>query len=122
MFFRILSRAAPRHAERSDIHHRHGGIPSMGQDCLLTDARIEAQLAALESEMPRLQAQALNVFELANAWAVRHDAIISVTPDRLLAKVEARLLRIGIRWAMKDGARMTGQFPVLPPRTDGDAT
>lgn len=92
----------------------------MGQDCSITEARIEAQLAALELEMPRLQQQAGNVFALANAWAVRHDAIISATPDRLLDTVEARLLRIGIRWGMKDGVRMTGQFPALPPRTDGE--
>lgn len=88
----------------------------MLQDESSTHARLEAQLAALESEMPNLQLRADNVFALASAWAERHDAIVSATPTGLLDKVEARLRRIGIRWGMMPGARMTAQFPVLPPR------
>lgn len=91
-------------------------MDSLLQDGSGTHARLEAQLAALESEMPNLQLRASNVFALASAWAKRHDAIISATPPGLLVKVEARLRRIGIRWGMMSGARMTAQFPVLPPR------
>jgi hypothetical protein len=32
--------------------------------------------------------------------------------------VEARLRRIGIRWGMMPGARMTAQFPALPAAGD----
>lgn len=90
-------------------------MASLVQDRHTVDARLEVELAALESEMPRLQAQASNVFVLASAWAERHDAIVAATPARSLDVVEARLRRIGIRWGMTQGARMTGQFPALPP-------
>lgn len=82
------------------------------------DARLEAELAALESAMPGLQARANDVFALASAWAERHDAIIALTPAASLARVQARLRRIGIRWGLMHGARMTGQFPALPPTRD----
>lgn len=85
------------------------------QDRHTVDARLEVELAALEAQMPRLQAQASNVFVLASAWAERHDAIVAATPARSLEMVEARLRRIGVRWGMAEGARMTGQFPALPP-------
>ncbi|MEO6226679.1 MAG: hypothetical protein ABIO61_02330 [Thermomonas sp.] len=81
--------------------------------------RIQAELAALEAEMPSLQKHAANVFVLASAWAERHDAIIFATPPGLRSEVEARLRRIGIRWGMVPGRRMTGQFPALPPRDPG---
>jgi len=97
-------------------------MDSRVQDRLTTDAQLEARLAALESEMPHLQLRAGNVFALASAWAVRHDAIVSATPARLLGTVEARLRRIGIRWGMMNGTRMTGQFPALPPRGPRDAS
>lgn len=86
----------------------------MLQDPSGIDARLEGELAALEADMPQLQARARNVFDLASAWAARHDAIIAATPAESLAEVEARLRRIGIRWGMMDGARMTTQFPALP--------
>jgi len=79
------------------------------------DAQLEDQLAALESDMPSLQARAGNVFVLAGAWAERHDAIVAATPPASRDAVEARLRRIGIRWGMMDGARTTAQFPALPP-------
>ena len=84
-------------------------------------ARIQAALEALESEMPSLQKHAANVFMLASAWAERHDAIIAATPLELRGEVEARLRRIGIRWGMVPGRRMTGQFPALPPSDPDDA-
>ena len=75
---------------------------------------IEAELDALEAEMPNIQARAGNVFVLAGTWAERHDAIVAATPDDSLQAVEARLRRIGIRWGMMPGARMTAQFPAAP--------
>lgn len=96
-------------------------MDSMVQDPPTADAHLEAQLAALESDMPNMQLWADNMFALASLWAERHDAIVSATPPRLLGKAEARLRRIGIRWGMVAGRRMTGQFPVLPPQDPGDA-
>lgn len=97
-------------------------MPTTFQDRLTAEARLEAQLSALESEMPLFQLRAINVFELAGSWAERHDAIIASTPHELLGKAEARLRRIGIRWGMVPGTRMTGQFPVLPtPEPDDES-
>jgi len=90
-------------------------MDSMVQGHSTVDARLEDELAALESDMPRLQLRAGNVFVLASKWAERHDAIIAATPAGSLAEVEARLRRIGIRWGMMKGPRMTAQFPALPP-------
>lgn len=80
-----------------------------------TPEALEAELDALESEMPAIQARAANMFVLAGAWAERHDAIVAAAPAAALGAVEARLRRIGIRWGMMHGARMTAQFPALPP-------
>ena len=91
----------------------------MVQDRPGVDARLEDELAALESDMPGLQMRAGNVFVLASKWAERHDAIIAATPAQSREEVEARLRRIGIRWGMMPGARMTTQFPALPPE-EGD--
>lgn len=77
------------------------------------DLQVDAELAALEADMPALQARARNVFALANAWAERHDAILAATPSASLGHVQARLRRMGIRWGMMPGRRMTGQFPAL---------
>ena len=78
---------------------------------------LQAELEALEEAMPRLQAQHLGggVFALANAWAERHDALLARTPAPQRAEMEARLRRIGIRWGMVPGARVTLQFPALAP-------
>ncbi|MEF9977729.1 MAG: hypothetical protein RR969_10185 [Thermomonas sp.] len=89
-------------------------MDSILQDHAITDERLEAELDALESDMPYLQARAGGLFALANAWAERHDAIVAATPADSLPPVEARLRRIGIRWGMMAGARMTAQFPALP--------
>lgn len=90
-------------------------MDSMLQDRPTVDARLEEQLAALESDMPGLQMRAGNVFVLASRWAERHDAIVAATPVGSREAVQARLRRIGIRWGMMKGARMTAQFPALPP-------
>ena len=90
------------------------------QNRLTAEAELDAQLVALESEMPNVQLRASNVFELANAWAERHDAIMSSAPADLREKVAARLRRIGIRWGMVPGTRMTGQFPALPAQDPGE--
>lgn len=90
-------------------------MDSMVQDHSTVDARLEDELAALESDMPMMQSRAGNVFVLAGAWAERHDAIIAATPAESLEEVERRLRRIGIRWGMMHGPRMTAQFPALPP-------
>lgn len=83
--------------------------PPLPQDLL--DA-----LDELEQAMPQLQLRNLgDMFALANAWAERHDALIGRTPAALRADVEARLRRIGIRWGVMPGARVTVQFPALPP-------
>lgn len=85
------------------------------------DAQLEVELSALESDMPHLQARARTVFDLASAWAKRHDAILAATPAGSLAAVEARLRRIGIRWGLMNGARMTTQFPALPQPLPGES-
>lgn len=73
----------------------------------------DALIAQLEQQMPDLQMRHGDVFALANAWAERHDAILAVTPPGERAGVEARLKRIGIRWGMVPGARVTTEFRAL---------
>lgn len=77
---------------------------------------LEDAFLALEQEMGQLQLRHLgDMFALANAWAERHDALLARTPEPLRADMAARLRRIGIRWGMVPGARVTVQFPALPP-------
>ena len=83
---------------------------------------MDAELDALELDMPALQARARGLFALATAWTERHDAILAATPAASLVVVEAALRRMGIRWGMVPGARMTGQFPALPATAGGDAS
>lgn len=80
---------------------------------MLTEFELNTAIAALESEMAHLQASNPGVFEFANAWAERYDGILAETPDVLRPIAEQRLHRIGIRWGVADGVRMTGQFPAL---------
>jgi hypothetical protein len=80
---------------------------------MMTAAELDRALRNLEAEMPDLQHLHRDLFTYANAWAIRHDAILAATPPPLRAEVEARLLRIGIRWGVAHGVRMTGQFPAL---------
>ncbi len=76
---------------------------------------LDALIDELERSMPELQMRNGNVFALANAWAARYDAIIAVTPHVHQADVAARLSRIGIRWGVAPGARVTSEFRALDP-------
>ena len=82
------------------------------------DPALEAELDALDREMPRMQATSPDVFALAVQWAERHDAILERTPPSMRESMRARLHRMGIRWGVVSGARMTAQFPALglPPK------
>ncbi|OHE88555.1 MAG: hypothetical protein A2579_06585 [Lysobacterales bacterium RIFOXYD1_FULL_69_11] len=79
----------------------------------LDAAGIDAAIARLEEDMPDLQHRHRGLFAYAAAWAERHDAILRATPPDLREATEQRLRRIGIRWGVADGVRMTGQFPAL---------
>lgn len=74
---------------------------------------VEEALRRLENEMPGLQHVHRDLFAYANAWAERHDAVLALAPPAARADVEARLRRIGIRWGLVGGTRMTTQFPAL---------
>jgi hypothetical protein len=82
------------------------------------DAALEAELDALDREMPRMQSMSGSIFALAVQWAERHDAILERTPPSMRETMRARLHRMGIRWGVVNGARMTAQFPALglPPK------
>jgi len=93
-----------------ELHHEaapHGGW--------LDGAALEARIAELERELPHLQIRHVGVFAFANAWAERHDALMALVAPEARPELARRLLRIGIRWGVAPGARMTTQFPALPP-------
>ena len=77
-------------------------------------------IALLEQQMPEVQLRNTNVFALANAWAERYDAILAATPQADRYAVEARLARIGIRWGVMPGARVTTEFRALRLRDAPD--
>lgn len=79
----------------------------------MTESEIDAAILALESQMAQLQALNPGLFAFANVWAEHYDAIMAATPADLRAAVEQRLHRIGIRWGLAPGARMTSQFPAM---------
>ncbi|HVQ33787.1 MAG TPA: hypothetical protein VMS49_07585 [Lysobacter sp.] len=91
-------------------------VPGASQGEL--DPALEAELEALDREMPRMQATSPSIFALATQWAERHDAILQRTPPAMREAMTARLHRMGIRWGVVNGARMTAQFPALglPPK------
>jgi hypothetical protein len=68
---------------------------------------------ALEADRPRLHKGSDYVFALASAWAERHDAILACAPPAVHEAVAARLERLGIRWGLAPGARVTREFPAL---------
>lgn len=74
---------------------------------------LDRAIATLEEEMPDLQNRYRDLFSYANAWAERHDRIMSLTPEPLRDSVTQRLRRVGIRWGVADGVRVTQQFPAL---------
>jgi hypothetical protein len=78
-----------------------------------TASELEAMVRALDQEMPQLQLRSDDVFALAQAWAERHDAILALAPPRFHDAIKQRLARIGIRWGLSPGARVTREFPAL---------
>lgn len=72
--------------------------------------QLEARIGELERQMPNLYLRHATVFALANAWAERYDAIMAEVPAAQRASAEARLTRIGIRWGVMPGARVTVEF------------
>lgn len=82
-------------------------------NAVMTEAELDQAIAALEEEMADLQLRHRDLFAYANAWAERHDAIMATTPEPLRAATQRRLQRIGIRWGVADGVRVTTQFPAL---------
>lgn len=73
---------------------------------------VEARLIDLEQEMTTLSQRHTRTFELAHAWAERYDAIIALVPQEQRPSLEARLSRIGIRWGVMPGSRVTVEFRV----------
>lgn len=80
----------------------------------LDASAIDARVAELEQELPHLQARHVGTFAFANAWAERHDDLLGQADPALRPDLARRLLRIGIRWGVAPGARMTTQFAALP--------
>jgi len=80
---------------------------------MMTLLELDTAIGQLEDEMQDLQHRHRDLFAFASAWAQRYDAIIAGTPDELRTSVEQRLHRVGVRWGMMTGMRLTGQFPVL---------
>ena len=83
---------------------------------------VEALIAQLERQMPDVQMRHTDIFSLANAWAERYDAVIAATPTADRPAVEARLGRIGIRWGVMPGARVTTEFRALALPDDVEPT
>lgn len=79
----------------------------------MSDAEIDSAIGELETEMEHLYRRRLDMFAFANAWAERYDAIVARAPEGMRESVERRLHRVGVRWGMAAGVRMTGQFPAL---------
>lgn len=75
-------------------------------------AAVEARLRELEEEMPHLYLRHGSVFALASAWAERYDAILALVPAEQRTEVEERLARIGIRWGVMPGSRITTEFRI----------
>jgi hypothetical protein len=80
---------------------------------LASTPEVESLIRDLEAHMPELQMRNAGVFALANAWAQRYDAILAATPAEDRPAVETRLGRIGIRWGVMPGARVTTEFRAL---------
>jgi hypothetical protein len=81
-----------------------------------TASELEAMVGLLERDMPQLQLYSEDVFALAQGWAERHDAILALAPPQFRGAIARRLERIGIRWGLAPGARITREFPALRAR------
>ncbi len=79
----------------------------------MTLQALDDAIRQLELEMADLKHMHRDLFAYANAWAERYDAILAATPGELREATVQRLHRIGIRWGVADGIRMTGQFPAI---------
>ena len=88
-------------------------IPMSDASPAMTECELDSAIAELEHQMADLQLHHRDLCAYANAWAERHDAIMRRAPEELREATSARLRRIGIRWGLADGARMTAQFPAL---------
>ena len=75
---------------------------------------LHAALETLERDLPGLHARHPGTFAFANLWAERYEAILAQTPEHLKPSIERRLERIGIRWGVMHGVRVTRQFPSMP--------
>lgn len=80
---------------------------------ILDPDALHAWLESFERELPGLHARHPGMFAFANVWAERYEAILAQTPDHLRPSVERRLERIGIRWGVMPGVRVTRQIPAL---------
>lgn len=74
---------------------------------------VDSMLRQLEDEMPQLQLRHRTVFALANAWAERYEAIIALALPKQAQEIDLGLPRIGIRWGLMPGARVTREFTAL---------
>ena len=90
-----------------------GADRTAGESSLMTEAEIDRAIRSLEAGMEQLQTTHPDLFSFANAWAEHYDALIAATPVALRLAVEQRLQRIGIRWGVALGVRMTREFPAL---------
>ncbi len=79
----------------------------------MSEPEIDIAIGELETEMEHLQQRHLDMFAFANAWAERYDALIARFPEDKRESVEKRLHRVGVRWGMATGVRMTGQFAAV---------
>jgi hypothetical protein len=75
---------------------------------------LHALLETLERELPGLHVRHPGTFAFANLWAERYESILAQTPDHLRPSIERRLERIGIRWGVMHGVRVTRQQPSIP--------
>ena len=78
-----------------------------------TAATLQQALHALDAEMADVQLRSRDVFDLAHAWAERHDAILARTPPALREDTEQALRAIRVRWGVVPGARITAAFPAI---------
>jgi hypothetical protein len=117
-WMRIRPRLAPTLGPRADAGPGGKETP---EGARADSSALDQLIRQLEQQMPDLQIRHGNVFALANAWAERYDAILALAPRSERAGVEARLKRIGIRWGMMPGARITTEFRALGAIDDGSA-
>ena len=67
-----------------------------------TASELETMVSMLEQEMPHLQ--------------MRSDGVFALAPPQFRDALATRLERIGIRWGLAPGARVTREFPALGPQ------